>query len=70
MYTGSAAAAAEKGKSKPAPEVEEGKKETRGTKEGRDVGGDLPRKIGLDGGDPDEGWKHVKRVVVVGVHGW
>ncbi|RXK37481.1 hypothetical protein M231_05202 [Tremella mesenterica] len=45
-------------------------KETRGRKQGRYVGGDLPRRMGLDGGDLDGGWKNVKRVVVVGVHGW
>lgn len=44
--------------------------ETRGKKEGRDVGADLPRRIGLHGGNADDGWKNVKRVVVVGVHGW
>lgn len=44
--------------------------ETRGMKEGRGVGDDLPRRVGLNGGDPDEGWKEVKRVVVIGVHGW
>jgi hypothetical protein len=44
--------------------------ETRGLKEGREIGTDLPRRIGLAGGDPDDGWKNVKRVVVVGVHGW
>ena len=42
----------------------------QGMREGRRVGSDLPRRIGLDGGGGDEGWKHVKRVVVVGVHGW
>jgi hypothetical protein len=47
-----------------------GPKETRGLKEGREIGTDLPRRIGLGGEDPDDGWKNVKRVVVVGVHGW
>lgn len=45
-------------------------KETRGRKAGRDVGADLPRRIGLGSGTPDDGWKNVRRVVVVGVHGW
>ena len=51
---------------------EERDKETRGTKEGKGVGADLPRRDGLygSGEDEDEGWKGVKRVVVVGVHGW
>jgi hypothetical protein len=45
--------------------------ETRGLKEGRDVGSNLPRRVGLGGdGSPDDGWKNVRRVVVVGVHGW
>lgn len=48
----------------------EDEKETRGRKEGRGVGADLPRRIGLGSGSPDDGWKGVKRVVVVGVHGW
>ncbi|WVF68309.1 hypothetical protein IAT40_003074 [Kwoniella sp. CBS 6097] len=50
--------------------IHEDEKETRGRKEGRQVGADLPRRIGLGAGTPDDGWKHVKRVVVVGVHGW
>ncbi|ORY34567.1 hypothetical protein BCR39DRAFT_513405 [Naematelia encephala] len=45
-------------------------KETRGRGAGKDVGSELPRRIGLGGGDPDGGWKGVTRVVVVGVHGW
>lgn len=44
--------------------------ETRGLKEGRMIGAELPRRIGLQGGSADDGWKHVRRVVVVGVHGW
>lgn len=44
--------------------------ETRGRRAGRDVGADLPRRIGLGSGTPDDGWKNVRRVVVVGVHGW
>ncbi|KAL1412606.1 hypothetical protein Q8F55_000353 [Vanrija albida] len=45
--------------------------ETRGKKEGRDVGRDLPRRVGLLGtGSPDDGWKNVKRIAVIGVHGW
>lgn len=44
--------------------------ETRGKGAGRDVGADLPRRIGLGGGSRDDGWKNVRRVVVVGVHGW
>ena len=38
--------------------------------ETRGVGADLPRRIGLGTAQDDEGWKDVKRVVVVGVHGW
>jgi hypothetical protein len=45
-------------------------KETRGRKEGREIGTDLPRRIGLAGEDVDDGWRNVKRIVVVGVHGW
>ncbi|KAL7425280.1 hypothetical protein Q5752_000968 [Cryptotrichosporon argae] len=45
-------------------------KETRGTREGRYVGADLPRRTGLSTGTPEEGWRQVRRVVVVGVHGW
>ena len=49
-------------------------KEGKGMREGRRVGSGLPRKVGLGeakgGLGPDDGWKHVKRVVVVGVHGW
>lgn len=49
----------------------ESPEETRGKKEGRDVGSDLPRRIGLLGtGSPDDGWKNVKRIAVIGVHGW
>ncbi|WVW87153.1 hypothetical protein I302_109210 [Kwoniella bestiolae CBS 10118] len=48
----------------------ENEKELRGRKEGRNVGADLPRRIGLGRGSPDDGWRHVKRVVVIGVHGW
>ena len=48
----------------------EDEKETRGQKEGRNVGPKLPRRIGLGSGSPDDGWKNVRRVVVVGVHGW
>lgn len=59
-----------KGKEKAVEVEDESKKETRGLKEGRSVGGDLPRRIGLGGGDADEGWRNVRRVVVVGVHGW
>lgn len=44
--------------------------EKRGKKEGRDVGANLPRRIGLGGGSPDDGWRDVRRVVVIGVHGW
>nr|XP_019009541.1 uncharacterized protein I206_06190 [Kwoniella pini CBS 10737]OCF48322.1 hypothetical protein I206_06190 [Kwoniella pini CBS 10737] len=50
--------------------LQEDDRETRGKKEGRSVGADLPRRIGLGSGTPDDGWKQVKRVVVVGVHGW
>nr|XP_018260063.1 uncharacterized protein I303_06980 [Kwoniella dejecticola CBS 10117]OBR82221.1 hypothetical protein I303_06980 [Kwoniella dejecticola CBS 10117] len=50
--------------------LQENEKETRGRKEGRSVGADLPRRVGLGNGTPDDGWKQVKRVVVVGVHGW
>jgi hypothetical protein len=50
--------------------VEGDSKEMRGRKEGREIGIDLPRRIGLNGEDRDDGWKNVKRVVVVGVHGW
>lgn len=39
--------------------------ETRGKKEGRGVGGELPRRLA-----GDQGWIGVRRVVVVGVHGW
>ena len=45
-------------------------KEMRGRKDGRRVGGNLPRRIGLQSGLQDDGWKGVRRVVVVGVHGW
>jgi hypothetical protein len=55
---------------KPADAVAEGTRETRGLKEGRHIGHDLPRRIGLAGEHSDDGWKNVKRVVVVGVHGW
>ena len=58
------------GQEKVEEKVEVGPKETRGLKEGREIGTDLPRRIGLGGEDPDDGWKNVKRVVVVGVHGW
>jgi hypothetical protein len=58
------------GQEKVEEKVEVGHKETRGLKEGREIGTDLPRRIGLGGEDPDDGWKNVKRVVVVGVHGW
>lgn len=44
--------------------------EKRGRKEGRKVGRELPRRIGLEHGGAEDGWKDVKRVVVVGVHGW
>lgn len=44
--------------------------EKRGKKAGRDVGANLPRRVGLGGGSPEDGWKDVRRVVVVGVHGW
>jgi len=46
--------------------------ETRGMKEGRKVGMELPRKTGLEakGAGADDGWKNVRRVAVVGVHGW
>jgi hypothetical protein len=50
--------------------VGEGPEETRGRKEGKHIGHDLPRRIGLAGEHADEGWMNVKRVVVVGVHGW
>lgn len=55
---------------KPAQKAVESVEETRGRKEGRHIGHDLPRRIGLAGEEPDDGWKNVKRVVVVGVHGW
>jgi hypothetical protein len=58
------------GQEKVEEKVDVGPKETRGLKEGREIGTDLPRRIGLGGEDPDDGWKNVKRVVVVGVHGW
>jgi hypothetical protein len=58
------------GQEKMEEKVDVGPKETRGLKEGREIGTDLPRRIGLGGEDPDDGWKNVKRVVVVGVHGW
>lgn len=51
-------------------EKEDANKDMRGRKAGRDVGADLPRRIGLGSGTPDDGWKNVRRVVVVGVHGW
>ena len=55
----------------PASESQMGnEKESRGRKDGREVGGDLPRRIGLLSGSEDDGWKRVRRVVVVGVHGW
>ncbi|ODO10337.1 hypothetical protein I350_02566, partial [Cryptococcus amylolentus CBS 6273] len=44
--------------------------ETRGRGEGRKVGGDLPRRVGLGVGGAHDGWKNVRRVVVAGVHGW
>lgn len=44
--------------------------EKRGRKEGRKVGRELPRRLGLEHGGEEDGWKDVKRVVVVGVHGW
>ena len=44
--------------------------ETRGLHAGRTIGADLPRLIGLRQEAPDEGYKHVRRIVVVGVHGW
>ena len=46
--------------------------ETRGMKEGRKVGLELPRRVGLEGkgAGPDDGWKNVRRVAVIGVHGW
>ena len=48
--------------------------DVRGMKEGRKVGADSPRKVGLGGGlggeRMDQGWRSVKRVAVVGVHGW
>lgn len=44
--------------------------EKRGRKEGRKVGKELPRRLGLEHGGEEDGWKDVKRVVVVGVHGW
>lgn len=56
------------------PATEEGlvedEKGLRGRKEGRGVGAELPRRMGLGGGSQDDGWKGVRRVVVVGVHGW
>lgn len=58
------------GQEKVEEKVDARPKETRGLKEGREIGTDLPRRIGLGGEDPDDGWKNVKRVVVVGVHGW
>ncbi|ODN80175.1 hypothetical protein L198_07831 [Cryptococcus wingfieldii CBS 7118] len=50
--------------------LKEDEGETRGRGEGRKVGGDLPRRVGLGVGGPDDGWKNVRRVVVIGVHGW
>ncbi|WVQ74730.1 hypothetical protein IAR50_004334 [Cryptococcus sp. DSM 104548] len=50
--------------------IKEDAAEVRGRAEGRHVGGDLPRRVGLGVGGPDDGWKDVRRVVVVGVHGW
>jgi hypothetical protein len=44
--------------------------EKRGKKAGRDVGANLPRRIGLGSGNTDDGWRDVERVVVIGVHGW
>ena len=45
--------------------------ETRGMREGRKVGMELPRRVGLEKGmGEDDGWKNVRRVAVVGVHGW
>jgi len=58
------------GQEKVEVKVEGDPKETRGRKEGRDIGTDLPRRIGLAGEDLDDGWRNVKRIVVVGVHGW
>ncbi|ORX37521.1 hypothetical protein BD324DRAFT_622237 [Kockovaella imperatae] len=37
----------------------------RGSRAGRRVGNDLPRRL-----PSDEGWRNVKRIVIVGVHGW
>ncbi|RSH93126.1 hypothetical protein EHS25_007479 [Saitozyma podzolica] len=55
----------------PGPDsVPENDKEVRERKDGRRVGGELPRRVGLGHGAVDDGWKHVKRVAVVGVHGW
>lgn len=48
----------------------ESSEETRGKKEGRDIGADLPRKMSVVSSSPDDGWKYVRRVVVIGVHGW
>lgn len=42
--------------------------EPRGKKEGREVGGNLPRALREPQGQ--ESWRNVKRVVVFGVHGW
>ncbi|OCF61999.1 hypothetical protein L486_01665 [Kwoniella mangroviensis CBS 10435] len=59
------------GKHKVTPRtILENETEPRGRKEGRNVGSDLPRRIGLGSGTPDDGWRDVKRVVAVGVHGW
>lgn len=44
--------------------------EQRGRKEGRKVGREFFRRIGLEYGGVEDGWKDVKRVVVVGVYGW
>ena len=37
----------------------------RGKRAGRGIGDDLPRRT-----MGDEGWKTVRRIAVVGVHGW
>ena len=46
-------------------------KESRGRHEGRGVGDALPRMVGLgSSGKSDDGWGEVRRVVIIGVHGW
>ena len=42
-----------------------GAMDMRGTRAARGIGDDLPRRI-----VNDEGWKNVRRIAVIGVHGW